>query len=108
MDGVEPAVVRIIRIEDETDEPICVAPQGGELDSCAQAIPIIRHAHQLQDNPVMVVPGPIHEQLRLPIQNGDNDVNFTIVVQVAKSRAAVRGRSGKVRVLAKDLESATI
>jgi hypothetical protein len=40
MDGVEPAVVRIIRIEDETDEAICVASQGGQLMKYA-GLPVV-------------------------------------------------------------------
>src|SRR5579862_5010628 len=69
--------------------------RGGYLHLCSQSIPVIGDTNEVQNDPMIMIRRSIDEQLRFSVQDGDHNVDLTVVVDIAEGSAAVRRRSEK-------------
>lgn len=67
------------------------------LDPRADPVAIAFHPDALDQDPMVVVEGRIVKKFRAAVNDGDDNVHFAIVVEVAEGGAAVRGRNLQVR-----------
>src|SRR5260370_13846388 len=56
----------------------------GELDLCSNAVTVALCTDSLNQEPMVAVRRRIVEQLRVPCDYGDNDVNLAVIIQVPK------------------------
>src|ERR1700722_912409 len=69
--------------------PLGVAILGGKADLCADCHAIALGAHQVQQDPMVVVTRDVVKQLNWPAQHGDHHVHAAVVVEISESYASM-------------------